>query len=90
MSRSPRFARATPRLPGFAGLTPRQLEVVEAKCLRGMTSRQIAEQWSISPTTVKNHMTDVYDHLELPNEKAVCFNYALWRATNLVVSKNGI
>lgn len=40
-------------------LSPRQLEVLRMRC-RGMTGVQIAWRLSISPCTVKSHLTDVY------------------------------
>lgn len=54
-------AGATPtrRRTGTAGLTPREVEVLTLLA-RGSTNRQIAQQLTITPKTVGNHVEHIY------------------------------
>ena len=45
------------------GLTPRELEVVSAIALHGMTNKDIAHFFKIAEDTVKKHITSIYDKL---------------------------
>jgi two-component system, NarL family, nitrate/nitrite response regulator NarL len=45
------------------GLTPRELEVVSAIALHGMTNKDIADWFKIAEDTVKKHITSIYDKL---------------------------
>jgi two-component system nitrate/nitrite response regulator NarL len=56
---------AAPRYP-TCGLTARQLDIVSA-IVAGATNRDIAEQFSISPKTVKYHLTNMFDKLGVSN-----------------------
>jgi DNA-binding NarL/FixJ family response regulator len=53
------------RQPAF-GLTPRQLDIVSA-IVGGATNDDVARQFSISTTTVKYHLTNVFDKLGVSN-----------------------
>ena len=57
--------RAPRRQPAF-GLTPRQLDIVSA-IVGGATNDDVARQFSISTTTVKYHLTNVFDKLGVSN-----------------------
>ncbi|HEX7085874.1 MAG TPA: response regulator transcription factor [Vicinamibacterales bacterium] len=46
----------------FAGLSPRELEIVAA-VIRGETNRAIAEHLGLSPQTVKNHLSNIFEKL---------------------------
>jgi two-component system, NarL family, nitrate/nitrite response regulator NarL len=48
------------------GLTPRELEVVRT-VVAGYTNKEIAQKFSISEHTVKNHLTNVFDKLGVYN-----------------------
>lgn len=56
-------ASGVPRRPTF-GLTPRELEIVSAVVERH-TNDDIARQFSISPKTVKHHLTNIFAKLGL-------------------------
>lgn len=46
----------------FAGLSPRELEIVAA-VIRGEGNRAIAEHLGLSPQTVKNHLSNIFEKL---------------------------
>ena len=46
-------------------LTKREQQIAEAVA-RGLTNRQIAAEFGISPETVKRHLATVYDKLCMP------------------------
>ena len=48
------------------GLTRRELQVISA-VVAGYTNKDIAEKFSISEHTVKNHLTNIFDKLGLSN-----------------------
>jgi two-component system, NarL family, nitrate/nitrite response regulator NarL len=52
--------------PRAFGTTRRELEVISA-VVAGYTNRDIAEKFSISERTVKNHLTNIFDKLGLSN-----------------------
>jgi two-component system, NarL family, nitrate/nitrite response regulator NarL len=52
--------------PKAFGLTRRELEVISA-VVAGYTNKDIAEKFSISERTVKNHLTNIFDKLGLSN-----------------------
>jgi two-component system, NarL family, nitrate/nitrite response regulator NarL len=60
-----RPAGAAPRQPTF-GLTPRQLDIVSA-LVAGATNEDIATQFSISTSTVKYHLTNMFEKLGVSN-----------------------
>jgi two-component system, NarL family, nitrate/nitrite response regulator NarL len=53
------------RSPAF-GLTPRELQMVSA-VVAGCSNGDIAEKFSISPKTVKHHLTNIFDKLGVSN-----------------------
>jgi DNA-binding NarL/FixJ family response regulator len=50
--------------PKFAELTPREREVLQLIAI-GASNREIAEALSISERTVKNHMSNIFNRLDL-------------------------
>jgi DNA-binding NarL/FixJ family response regulator len=48
--------------PPASSLSGRELEIVEA-VLGGATNKDIAAQFGISPQTVKNHLSSIFDKL---------------------------
>ena len=54
---------------GSARLTPREVEVLQLAA-RGRSAAQIAEQLTISPSTVKTHFENIYAKLEVPDRVA--------------------
>jgi len=62
---TPAISTTLPTLPPeFAGLTPRELEVLEL-IAQGASNREIAKILSISERTVKNHMSSILSRLNL-------------------------
>lgn len=59
-----------------ATLTPRQLDCLRLAAL-GLRNAQIAAVLCLSVSTVKNHMSDCYDRLGVPNRAAAVV--AFWR-----------
>jgi two-component system, NarL family, nitrate/nitrite response regulator NarL len=55
----------TDRSPSL-GLTPRELQMVSA-VVAGCSNGDIAEKFSISPKTVKHHLTNIFDKLGVSN-----------------------
>jgi two-component system nitrate/nitrite response regulator NarL len=45
------------------GLTPKELEIVSAIALHGMSNKEIADWFKIAEDTVKKHLTSIYDKL---------------------------
>ncbi|HWJ18033.1 MAG TPA: response regulator transcription factor, partial [Geobacterales bacterium] len=50
----------------FAELTQREREVLEL-IARGLDNTAIADQLSVSPKTVRNHINGIFDKLNIPN-----------------------
>jgi DNA-binding NarL/FixJ family response regulator len=51
-------------------LTPREQQVAEA-ISRGLSNRQIAQDFGISTETVKRHLASIYSKLALPGRVAL-------------------
>ena len=54
-------------------LTPREQQVAEA-IARGLSNRQIAEEFGISTETVKRHLASIYSKLSLPGRVALALH----------------
>ena len=52
--------------PSKATLTSRELDIVAA-IVDGASNREIAEQFKLSPQTVKNHLSSIFDKLGVSN-----------------------
>jgi DNA-binding NarL/FixJ family response regulator len=52
--------------PSKATLTSRELDIVAA-IVDGASNREIAEQFGLSPQTVKNHLSSIFDKLGVSN-----------------------
>jgi two-component system, NarL family, nitrate/nitrite response regulator NarL len=52
--------------PSKATLTARELDIVAA-IVDGASNREIAEQFGLSPQTVKNHLSSIFDKLGVSN-----------------------
>jgi len=48
------------------GLTPRELEIIEA-VLEGCTNKDMAQKFSVSQHTIKHHLTNIFDKLGVSN-----------------------
>jgi two-component system nitrate/nitrite response regulator NarL len=64
-----KFNVARRRAKAF-GLTARELEIVQA-VVNGSTNKQIAQQFAISESTVKRHVTHIFDKLGASNRVEV-------------------
>jgi two-component system, NarL family, nitrate/nitrite response regulator NarL len=58
-------SEVTQRGPSL-GLTPRELQMVSA-VVAGCSNGDIADKFSISPKTVKHHLTNIFDKLGVSN-----------------------
>ena len=54
-------------------LTAREQQVAEA-IARGLSNRQIAEEFGISTETVKRHLASIYSKLSLPGRVALAIH----------------
>jgi DNA-binding NarL/FixJ family response regulator len=61
-----RVRRRAPAPPPPVSFTPRQLDIVSA-IVAGGTNRDIAKQFSITPTTVKYHLTHMFEKVGVSN-----------------------
>jgi DNA-binding CsgD family transcriptional regulator len=61
--------RTRRRGEGPAGLTPREIEVLRLAA-RGLSTRQIAQELSMSPKTAGNHIEHIYAKIEAKNRAA--------------------
>ena len=57
---------AAPGGPAFAGLTPREAELVEL-IAQGLDNAQIAARLDLSEKTVRNRITGIFDKLAVEN-----------------------
>ena len=61
------LAKPAPKAPlKKFGLTPREIEIVSA-IVSGYSNRQIADNMSISQSTIKHHLTNIFDKLGVYN-----------------------
>ena len=60
------------------GLTPREMEIVSA-IVSGYSNRQIAERMSISQSTIKHHLTNIFDKLGVYNRLELAL-FAIYHA----------
>lgn len=58
--------RKGPRMRRAFGLTPREMEIIGV-VVAGYTNRAIAEKFSLSPETVKHHLSHIFDKLGIDN-----------------------
>jgi two-component system, NarL family, nitrate/nitrite response regulator NarL len=66
MMRKRHLADEVPQRGPAFGLTPRELQMVSA-VVAGCSNGDIAEKFSISPKTVKHHLTNIFDKLGVSN-----------------------
>ncbi len=52
------------------GLTPREVQVVEAVCA-GRSNHEVAQDLSISLATVKTHLLHIFEKMQVPNRAAL-------------------
>jgi DNA-binding CsgD family transcriptional regulator len=64
-------------LEAHASLTPREKEIL-AMMAEGATNAKIADRLSISPRTVRSHLYNIYQKIEVPNR----LQAALWAIRN--------
>jgi len=60
-------------------LTPREQQVAEA-ITRGLSNRQIGQEFGISAETVKRHLASIYSKLALPGRVALAIHVVRSRA----------
>lgn len=60
-------------------LTTREKQVAEA-ITRGLSNKQIAREFGISPETVKRHLASIYGKLALPGRVALAIHIVQSRA----------
>ena len=70
---------------GLSCLTPRELEVLQYLS-EGISNRQIAEELVISENTVKIHVHNILDKLELKNRREAA-SYARQHGVDLLIPK---
>jgi DNA-binding NarL/FixJ family response regulator len=54
-------------------LTARERQVAQA-ISRGLTNKQIADEFGISPETVKRHLASIYSKLAIPGRVALAIH----------------
>lgn len=54
-------------------MRPRQLEVLQMTCRRDLSRDEAGFALSISPRTVKNHLTEVYQELGVQSIAGACY-----------------
>lgn len=69
-------------------LTEREFEVLEAVA-EGLTNAEIAEKLYIEPGTVKNHVHNILDKLEVDNRGQATIWYEQWCQHQAVIAANG-
>ena len=70
------------RRAGPPPLTPRELEIIAA-VVEGAGNRQVAERFGLSPQTVKNHLSNIFDKLGVSNRLELALyavNHQLFRS----------
>ena len=60
-------------------LTPREQQIAEA-IARGLSNKQIAREFGISPETVKRHLATIYDKLAVRGRVALAIHIVQSRA----------
>jgi two-component system, NarL family, response regulator LiaR len=60
-------------------LTRREHQIAEA-IARGLTNKQIGDEFGISPETVKRHLASIYSKLSLPGRVALAVHVIRSRA----------
>lgn len=71
--------------PNFEALSPRENEIAE-KLSQGLTSREIAEALFISRHTVRNHVQNIFQKLEIKNQRQLV---SLYTHANLMLETIG-
>lgn len=67
-------SRAWQHFPvGISGLSPRQREIVELRCRRGLSNEEAAYALHIRESTVKNHVTAIRDRIGRRTMNEICF-----------------
>ena len=61
-------------------LTNREQQIAEAVA-RGLSNRQIATEFGISPETVKRHLATIYDKLAMPGRLVLALHVVKSRHT---------
>ena len=85
----------SPKVPAASSLTDREHQVVELIC-KGMKNRDIADNLFITETTVRHHLTSVFNKLEITSRLELvihAFKHDLVAAPTISTShdgKNGI
>ena len=65
-------------------LTPRQVEVLE--CLvKGLSSIEAAQKLNVSTSTIKNHLTVIFDKLGLERRCRIGAIIEAWRRGEIVI-----
>lgn len=63
---------AVPAVPPQGQLTPRQHDVLQLLC-RGISNKLIARELSLSENTVRRHVQDILDHLQVESRSEAAF-----------------
>jgi DNA-binding NarL/FixJ family response regulator len=71
-------------------LTPRELDVL-GMAAQGLSNGEIARQLCVSPVTVRNHLSNIYAKLDVPQEAGVNSRvYAINSARHLGLARPGV
>jgi two-component system nitrate/nitrite response regulator NarL len=70
--------------PGPPPLTPRELEIIAA-VVDGASNREVADQFGLSPQTVKNHLSSIFDKLGVSNR----LELAMYATTHRLLPRAG-
>lgn len=72
--------KLTPSFLDNFKLTPREGEIIE-KAYLGKTNKEIGDELYISPKTVENHLSNIYQKMQVKNKKMLILELNTWQSS---------